>query len=609
LLHGDVKPANVIVGEGGKATLVDLGFAAPWREGGTAARGLTPKYAAPELFQGEALTVRAEVYALGATLADALERRGDELEPAARASLSKVAARATETAPSARYPSVDELASALRLAAGLAAKMFREEAAWPVLDNEIAAQTLLVEVNLLAPGGALALEGPEGAGKTTLARRLAWTLGVEGRPLATIAAPRLRPGGMTSREVVDLELAPWATRPAGDAEMTRLVLIVDDVGALDDAARAAIRHAADRGARVVAIASRELASSLTSKTCIPFLVPTLDASTADELVRRAMPSLPDALRTHLVAKSGARPGPLRAFIKRLAGRAFVSADEVDAILATEPGTIPPPSMTRREGLAKVDQLLDTGRFDEATRELDRLGAPLTGEETVRIAVARARVAYGRGEAAEALALLDAVEMHASKSPQKRMWQVTRARACLRAGRYKEAGDTAEAVIRANGDDAVAADALAIRGLALVYDGKDQLAKTELTRAVEVAQKVNDRRVQAIALCSLAIAQQRSGQSAEARATYEAALGEAEGARDAATVATIRLNLSNLAQFDGDLALGLGHLEAAVDMGRRTGALVAMQQALMNLANLDLYLGRYARAGASIESLLLRRRIS
>jgi len=263
-------------------------------------------------------------------------------------------------------------------------------------------------------------------------------------------------------------------------------------------------------------------------------------------------------------------------------------------------------MNRREGLAKVDQLLDTGRFDEATRELDGLGPPLTDDETVRFAVARGRVAYGRGEAAEALTLLDTVEAQASTSPQKRIWQVTRARACLRAGRYKEAGDTAEAVIRATGDDAVAADALAIRGLALVYDGEDQLAKTELTRAVEVAQKANDRRVQAIALCSLAIAQQKSGQSAEARATYEAALAEAEGARDAATVATIRLNLSNLAQFDGDLALGLRHLEAAVDMGRRTGALVAMQQALLNLANLDLYLGRYARASASIESLLAQK---
>jgi transcriptional regulator with GAF, ATPase, and Fis domain/tetratricopeptide (TPR) repeat protein len=606
LLHGDIKPANVIVGDGGKATLVDLGLAAPWREGGTVPQGLTPKYAAPELFQGEALTVRAEVYALGATLADALERRGDELEAPARASLSKIAARATQTAPSARYPSVDELASALRLAAGLAAKMFREEAAWPVLGNEIAAQMLLAEVNALEPGAALAIEGPEGAGKTTLARRLGWTLGVEGRPLATIAAPPLRAGGMTSSEAVALALSPWATRPAGDASVSQLVLIVDDVGALDDTGRAAIRRATDRGARVVATCSAELASCLTSTTCAHFVVPALDARTADELVRRAMPSLPDAIRTHLIAKSGARPGPLRAFIKRLAGRAVVSAEEVDTILASEPGTVPPPSMTRREGLLKVDQLLDTGRFDEATRELDRLGTPLTPEETVRIAVARGRVAYGRGEAAEALALLDEVEAQAAKSPQRRAWQVTRARACLRAGRYKEAEDMAESVIRAHGDDAIAADALAIRGLAFVYDGKDPLAKTELARAVDVAAKVKDRRVQAIALCSLAIAQQRSGQSAEARATYEAALTQAEGARDAATVATIRLNLSNLAQFDGDLALGLGHLEAAVDMGRRTGALVAMQQALLNLANLDLYLGRYARASASIESLLAQK---
>ena len=38
------------------------------------------------------------------------------------------------------------------------------------------------------------------------------------------------------------------------------------------------------------------------------------------------------------------------------------------------------------------------------------------------------------------------------------------------------------------------------------------------------------------------------------------------------------------------------------MGRRAGGLVAVQQALLNLANLDLYLGRYARANASIDSL-------
>src|SRR5271165_4937312 len=30
LLHGDVKPANIIVGAHGRGTLVDLGLAAPW---------------------------------------------------------------------------------------------------------------------------------------------------------------------------------------------------------------------------------------------------------------------------------------------------------------------------------------------------------------------------------------------------------------------------------------------------------------------------------------------------------------------------------------------------------------------------------------------------
>src|SRR5690606_8823592 len=73
LLHGDVKPANVIVQPHGGATLVDLGLAAPLREGGALAEGLTPRYAAPELLHGRPLTVRAEVYALGVVLAEALQ--------------------------------------------------------------------------------------------------------------------------------------------------------------------------------------------------------------------------------------------------------------------------------------------------------------------------------------------------------------------------------------------------------------------------------------------------------------------------------------------------------------------------------------------------------
>ena len=42
LLHGDIKPANIIVGTEGEATLVDFGLAAPWREGGAQARRAHP---------------------------------------------------------------------------------------------------------------------------------------------------------------------------------------------------------------------------------------------------------------------------------------------------------------------------------------------------------------------------------------------------------------------------------------------------------------------------------------------------------------------------------------------------------------------------------------
>ena len=229
---------------------------------------------------------------------------------------------------------------------------------------------------------------------------------------------------------------------------------------------------------------------------------------------------------------------------------------------------------------------------------------------MRVAVARARVAHGRGEATEALALLDAVEDRTKNGPLLRAWRVTRARACLRAGRATRKPRTPPRRSSPRGRDRRdgRGRALAIRGLSLAYDGKDPQAKADLTQGGSPREGPGRS-----SWCSpsrsarLGIAPSEGGPDRRgARATYEAALAEAEGARDAATVATIRLNLSNVAQFDGDLALGLQHLEAAVDMGRRAGALVAVQTALMNLTSLDLYLGRYARAGASIDALDLQK---
>jgi transcriptional regulator with GAF, ATPase, and Fis domain len=605
LLHGDLKPANVIVGEGGRGTLVDLGLAAPWREGGTRPQGLTPKYAAPELFEGEPLTVRAEVYALGATLSEALARRGDELPDDVRLALARVAARATEASPSARWPSVDEFASALRLGArplgALASSDAgrHEEAPWPVVGVDGPARALLEHARALAPGAAIAVQGPAGSGRTTLLRRLAWSLGVEGLAVAMIEAPQQAQGAgspMRVADVVALELAQHADRDRGSA-----FVLIDDGEALDAPSRQALAKAAQAGARLVVVGTLGEVEGM-SASCDPFEVPPLDPEDARALVRRSMPSLPAALQAKLVRRTDARPGALRAAVRRLAGRAIVSEEDIESALGQGDEVS---SADRGRELEAAERALAMGRFGEARRHLDGLGQPRDDAERVRIGLARAQIAMGGGDTQGAVGELAKIEGDAA-SLQPRAWQVLRARAHLRAGEYSEAEKLARAVVESGGEDPLASDALSVRGVVLAFTGEDAAAREALDAAVRVARASKEPRLEAVALGSAAIVHQRAGRTGEARAAYEGSIAAAERARDAATVAAMRLNLAMFAHGEGDFAQALAHLEAAVDMGLRAGSAVVVTQALLNLANLDLYLGRWARARASIDQLAAQR---
>ncbi|NUN49726.1 MAG: serine/threonine protein kinase [Candidatus Brocadiae bacterium] len=72
IVHGDIKPANLLLAPGGVAKLCDFGFAqiklGPGATSGHGAFG-TPAYAAPEQQEGiDDLDVRADLFGVGATL-------------------------------------------------------------------------------------------------------------------------------------------------------------------------------------------------------------------------------------------------------------------------------------------------------------------------------------------------------------------------------------------------------------------------------------------------------------------------------------------------------------------------------------------------------------
>jgi serine/threonine-protein kinase len=67
IVHGDLKPANVVVMTGGTAKLTDFGVARVRRESGTPFAG-TPHYMSPEQVRGSELDERSDLYSTGVVM-------------------------------------------------------------------------------------------------------------------------------------------------------------------------------------------------------------------------------------------------------------------------------------------------------------------------------------------------------------------------------------------------------------------------------------------------------------------------------------------------------------------------------------------------------------
>ena len=120
VVHGDIKPGNVMVGRDGRLRLLDFGIARLLNEvpADGAVRYFTARYAAPEASAGQGPTISSDIYSLGVMLAELIDLP-DSPSSSSRSSppigeLRCIAERATRDDPSDRYESARQIGDEIR---------------------------------------------------------------------------------------------------------------------------------------------------------------------------------------------------------------------------------------------------------------------------------------------------------------------------------------------------------------------------------------------------------------------------------------------------------------------------------------------------------------
>lgn len=648
VVHRDLKPGNVLLDEDDRLYVTDFGIARSLATSGLTVTGQvigTPDYLAPEQVRGEKVDRRADLYACGLILFEALTgrrpfrggtlsevmaqrlsgrpRRPGELGVEVPAQLEAVIDRCLERDPDDRYQDAGELLADLRAiaAGGAVARRRRRRRAWRPPRWALAGLAVLAAVVLAAVAWVLrpAEESPPPVAEEPLhsvavlplvdrtgRQELAWlSTGVSEIVSASLAeSPRLRvvDSERVARTLADLGLEPAGLKAADLVLLADLLdvdrLLTGSVNASDERLWFFGRLVSFERRTVAAAKERQAAESAPRTTGSETV--TVEGEGDDGFFRLAE-RLTRQLRSRLgvsedAASMPSEPaaGALRQLSLGLVADRRGEPDEAQVHLERAV-TADPAYAAAWDALAGLRER--QGRLDQALAAAESavaaLGAGPADEPAhpsrlrLRAAARRAALA-GDPQAAQSI-LQRAVETF----PYDHELRLQLAESLAGEGLYSEAQAVLAEVTRR---DPRHPRAWYLRGRYAILDGDPGRARDGyLVQALVVNKRLGDRRGEADVLNALGVAAQQLGEVEEAIESYRQAGELRRGAGDLRGYSATLTNLAYLQSLDGDHEAAAGTLAEALAIGERLGDRAGLANLHNHLGFVEEQRGRYRRA--------------
>jgi len=613
LVHGDVKPANILVGAGGPV-LIDFGLAGS----GETLFGATRAYAAPELLHGGAPSAASDLFALGRTLARVapVASRSDTLTTLIDALCAEVPGERATVAQALAMLGVRDGQGVGQARAQAATKLpwsgaieralrYLEDAH---LDLRIAPEHRHGFLGALAArlmlAGRPAWVLPEGAGLGPFAR-VAAALGSDlVAPAGTLAEDQREVlDAFTDRLIGAVRALPNSVLPVllvGDSEglgaAGRFVLArLIEARALPGFAIVSGEQPLERGVASALVRLEVLASEATGRRWeaewagLADGADTVDGRTGAQAVARELWGLGGAARVDELATRGARRAlsalQEAAWTQRAAeGRTALQADvlaalgsviALDAVTADE----------RRRWLQVLAAAARAGTASEAMQRALARHALVLGESETALAAFRAAASAAETSFAWARAGADRTEaarlLLGGGNAQAAFEEAQAGLKALAAGGGGPLGGAALAVAMAAVAAVKGPDGEALRLRAAVLRARAALQRGAVHEAIAAADEVIDGapkgeqipwKVRFEALLVRGTARSEGDDKASAEADLSRAARLAEDAQDLNALGRVANNLGMLAFHRGDLNAAADAWARAADAKARTGDL-------------------------------------